>query len=104
MSRDEDRVDMKTLVDIRLGDDLQELEPTLNGKQFRVLHTRNDLPISVTYEDETAEEVMTIRVLMSGDSSDPGEIKLELTSESDLMFCYRMRCTEQTFISLSNEN
>ena len=41
---------------------------------------------------------------MSGDSADPGEIKLELTSESDLMFCYRMLCTEQTFISLSNEN
>ena len=32
MSRDEEKVDMKTLVDIRLGEDLQELEPTLNGR------------------------------------------------------------------------
>ena len=69
-----------------------------------MLHTRDDLPISVTYEDDTTEELMSIRVLMSGDSADPGEIKLEITSESDLMFCYRMLCTEQTFISLSNEN
>ena len=104
MSRDEEKVDMKTLVDIRLGEDLQELEPTLNGRQYRVLHTREDTPISVTYEDQTTEEMMCIRLFMSGDSSDPGEIKLELTSESDLMFCYRMLCTEQNYISLSNEN
>ena len=104
MSRDDDKIDMKTLLDIRLGEELQELEPSLNGKQYRILYNRDDIPIRVTFERETANEVMSIRILMSGEYSDPGEIKLELTSENDLMFCYRMYCTEQSFISLSNEN
>ena len=104
MSREDDKIDMKMLVDIRLGEELQELEPSLNGKQYRILYSRDDVPIRVTFERETTNEVMSIRILMSGEQSDPGEIKLELTSENDLMFCYRMSCTEQTFISLSNEN
>ncbi len=104
MSREDDKIDMKMLVDITLGEELQELEPSLNGKQYRILYSRDEVPIKVTFERETTNEVMSIRILMSGEQSDPGEIKLELTSENDLMFCYRMSCTEQTFISLSNEN
>ena len=100
----EEKVDIDTLLNIRIGGDFAELEPALMGKQFRVIHTKDDVPIRVTYERQTSEETMCLRVLMSGDYSDPGEIRLEVTSESDLLFCYRMLCTEQTYISLSNEN
>ncbi len=81
-----------------------ELEPSLKGKTYRVFHSRSGIPITVTFERQSTDELMDLRVLMSGDLSNPIEIKIELTTENDLFFCYHMTCSEQTYISLSLDN
>ena len=46
----EEKENISTLLDIKMGGDFEELEPARMGKQFKVMHVREEVPISVTYE------------------------------------------------------
>ena len=84
-------------------DELMALDPSLN-QTHKVFYERNDIKIKVSYERQTTVETMCLKIMLSGDLACPNEIKLEMTTENDLFFCYNFRLTDPGYGIFARDN